>query len=106
MRGCAVSHQLLGVVSGLVFGAVTVGLMTRMAFPDKKAALSAAFVERFAIGVVIGCVQLSWPGWLIGLLFGLLLSIPSAIITKAFAPILIMGSVGGLVIGGIIHGWA
>jgi len=100
------SHQLLGVVSGLVFGAVTVGLMTRMAFPDKKAALSAAFVERFAIGVVIGCVQLSWPGWLIGLLFGLLLSIPSAIITKAFAPILIMGSVGGLVIGGIIHGWA
>ena len=99
------SHQLLGVIAGLIFGALTVGLMARMAFPDKKAALSAAFVERFAIGVVIGCVQLPWPGWLVGLMFGLLLSIPSGIITKAFAPILVMGSLGGLVIGGLIHGW-
>jgi hypothetical protein len=90
----------------LIFGAITVGLMARMPFPDKKAALGAAFVERFAIGFVIGCVQLSWPGWLVGLSFGLLLSVPSAIITKAFAPILIMGSLGGLVIGGMIHGWA
>jgi hypothetical protein len=100
------SHQLLGVIAGLIFGVLTVGLMARMAFPDKKAALSAAFVERFAIGVVIGCVQLAWPGWLVGLLFGLLLSIPSAIITKTFAPILVMGSLGGFAIGGLIHGWA
>lgn len=100
------SHQLLGVIAGLIFGALTVGLMARMGFPDKNAALSAAFVERFAIGVVIGCVQLPWPGWLVGLLFGLLLSIPSAIITKTYAPILVMGSLGGLVIGGLIHGWA
>jgi hypothetical protein len=100
------SHPLLGVIAGLIFGALTVGLMARMVFPDKKAALSAAFVERVAIGVVIGCVQLAWPGWVVGLLFGLLLSIPSAIITKAFAPILVMGSLGGLVIGGLIHGWA
>ena len=99
------SHQLLGVIAGLIFGALTVGLMARMTFPDKKAALGAAFVERFAIGMVIGCVQLAWPGWLAGLVFGLLLSIPSAIITKTYAPILIMGSVGGLVIGGLIHGW-
>jgi len=99
------SHQMLGVIAGLVFGALTVGLMARMAFPDKPAALSAAFVERFAIGAVVGCVQLPWPGWLIGVLFGLLLSFPSAIITEAYVPILIMGSVGGLVIGGIIHGW-
>src|SRR5260221_126041 len=100
------SHQLLGVIAGLIFGAITVGLMARMAFADKIAALSAAFVERFAIGLVIGCVQLPWPGWQVGLTFGLLLSIPSAIITKTYAPILIMGSVGGVVIGGIIHGWA
>jgi len=102
----SMSHQLLGVIAGLIFGAVTVGLMTRMAFPDKRAALSAAFVERFAIGFVIGCVELHWPGWLVGLFFGLLLSVPSAIITKTFAPILIMGSLGGLIIGGVIHGWA
>jgi hypothetical protein len=99
------SHQLFGVIAGLIFGALTVALMARMAFPDKNAALSAAFVERFAIGVVIGCIQLAWPGWLVGLLFGLLLSIPSAIITKTYAPILVMGSLGGLIIGGLIHGW-
>ncbi len=99
------SHQLLGVVAGLVFGTLTVALMARMSFPDKSAALSAAFVERFAIGLVIGCVQLTWPGWLVGLAFGLLLSIPSAIITKGYAPILIVGSLGGLLIGGLIHGW-
>ena len=99
------SHQLLGVIAGLIFGAITVALMLRMSFPDKTAALSAAFVERFAIGLVIGCVQLAWPGWLVGLSFGLLLSIPSAIITKAYAPILIMGTLGGIIIGGVIHGW-
>jgi hypothetical protein len=97
---------MLGVVAGLIFGALTVALMLRMAFPNKKAALTAAFVERLAIGFVIGCVQMALPGWLVGLMFGLLLSIPSAIITKAYVPILVMGSVGGLVIGGIIHGWA
>jgi len=99
------SHQLLGVIAGLIFGAITIVLMLRMPFPDKVAALAAAFVERFAIGLVIGCVQLSWPGWLVGIAFGLLLSIPSAIITKAYAPILIMGTLGGLIIGGFIHGW-
>jgi len=97
---------MLGVIAGLIFGALTVALMARMAFADKAAALSAAFVERFAIGAVIGCVQVPWPGWLVGVLFGLLLSIPSAIITKAYVPILIIGSLGGLVIGGIVHGWA
>ena len=98
-------QSVLGAIAGLVFGALTVGLMARMPFPNKTAALSAAFVERFGIGVVIGCVSLSWPGWVVGVVFGLLLSIPSAIITKAYAPILIMGTLGGLVIGGLIHGW-
>jgi hypothetical protein len=80
-------------------------MMLPMSFPDKPAALGAAFVDRFAIGLVIGCVQLTWPGWAIGLAFGLLLSLPSAIITKAYAPILVVGAIGGLIIGGIIHGW-
>lgn len=94
-----------GAMSGLIFGAVSVGLMLPMQFPDKTTALLAAFASRFAIGLVIGCVQLSWPGWLIGLFFGLLLSLPDALITKAYAPILIVGSLGGLIIGGILHGW-
>ena len=94
-----------GVISGLVFGAFVVATMLPMQFPDKTIALLAAFISRFGIGLVIGCVQLSWPGWLIGVVFGLLLSIPDALITKAYGPILIIGTIGGAIIGGILHGW-
>ena len=77
-----------------------------MSFPDKPAALLAAFLNRFGIGLVIGCVLLpGWPGWAVGLLFSLLLSLPAALVTKAYAPILIIGAIGGVIIGGIIHGW-
>lgn len=94
-----------GVVSGLIFGAVAVGMMLPMQFPDKRTALLAAFASRFAIGFTISCVNPPWPGWLVGLVFGFLLSLPDALVTKAYAPILIVGSLGGLVIGGILHGW-
>ncbi|MFL6589491.1 MAG: hypothetical protein ACJ8M4_04900 [Chthoniobacterales bacterium] len=95
-----------GIVSGAIFGAVSVAMMLPMSFPDKSSALLAAFCSRFAIGFVIACVQLpALPGWAVGLLFGVLLSLPDAIITKAYAPILIVGAVGGLVIGGVLHGW-
>jgi hypothetical protein len=99
------SAPMWGVVAGLVFGAVAVGMMLPMSFPDKRTALLGAFVDRLGIGIVIGCVQLPWSGWLVGLLFGLLLSLPSAVITKAYVPILVMGGIGGLVIGGLLHGW-
>ena len=38
----------------------------------------------------------------VGLLFGLLLSIPDAIITKSYAPIMGMGALGGAIIGFIV----
>ena len=69
-----------GLISGLVFGTFVVATMLPMQFPDKKVALLAAFLSRFGIGLVIGCVQLPWPGWLIGIVFGLLLSLPEALI--------------------------
>ena len=94
-----------GLISGLIFGAIAVATMLPMQFPDKPTALLAAFISRFGIGLVIGCVVLPWPGWLVGVVFGLLLSIPSALITKAYAPILIIGAIGGAIIGGVLHGW-
>ena len=99
------SNLLQGIISGVIFGAVSVAMMLPMSFPDKTIALLAAFINRFGIGLVIGCVVLPWPGWITGLVFGLLLSIPSALITKAYAPILILGSIGGVIIGGVLHGW-
>ena len=99
------SHPLAGLVAGTVFGLVSVALMLPMAFPDKRTALAAAFLNRLGIGVAIGSAQLPHAGWLIGLGFGLLLSAPSALITKAYAPILVIGAIGGTVIGGLILGW-
>jgi hypothetical protein len=100
------SNVVSGIISGIIFGAVSVALMLPMSFPDKRTALLAASASRFGIGFVVACVQMpNWPGWAIGLLFGFLLSLPDAIVTKAYAPILIVGSIGGLIIGGILHGW-
>ena len=88
------------------FGAVDVALMLPMSFPDKRTALVAAFLSRFGIGLVIPLVNLpTWPGWLVGVTFGVLLSLPDAVVTKAYAPILISGAIGGLIVGGITRGW-
>jgi hypothetical protein len=97
------SRIALGIICGLVFGAVDVGIMVPMSFPDKKAAITAAFIARFGIGFAIGAARLPWPGWTVGLIFGLLLSIPDAIITKAYAPVIGMGMVGGTIIGFVIE---
>lgn len=79
--------------------------MLPLSFEDKTAALTGAFLNRFAIGFVIGAARLPLPGWASGLVFGLLLSVPDAIITKAFAPILVLGAIGGLIIGVIVAKW-
>jgi|GEM_PF-608014 len=102
ITGADMSRILLGIICGLVFGAIDIGIMSSMSFPDKKAAITAAFIARFGIGFVIGVARLPWPGWAVGLFFGLLLSIPDAIITKAYAPIIGMGALGGIIIGVII----
>jgi hypothetical protein len=96
------SRLVLGVVCGLVFGAIDIGIMLPMRFPDKRAAITAAFIARFGIGFAIGAARLPWPGWLVGLVFGLLLSIPDAIITKSYGPIIGMGAIGGTVIGVLV----
>jgi hypothetical protein len=101
------SRLAVGLLCGLIFGAIDVALMLPMSFPDKRTALLAAFFSRFAIGLVIPLLDLpSWPGWLIGLVFGLLLSLPDAIVTKSYLPILMSGAIGGAIIGGLTHGWA
>ena len=100
------SRVAVGLIAGLIFGAVDVALMLPMSFPDKRTALVAAFLSRFGIGLVIPLVNLpTWPGWLVGVTFGVLLSLPDAVVTKAYAPSLISGAIGGLIIGGITRGW-
>ena len=96
------SHLSYGLLAGLLFGALSVVLMLPMSFSDRRTALTAAFLDRFAIGLVIGVVDLGWPGWVVGAFFGLLLSAPSALVTRTYGPILGMGVLGGLAIGLIL----
>jgi hypothetical protein len=96
---------LLGLICGVVFGVLDALAMLPLEFSDKRAALLGAFLDRFAIGFVIGCARLTWPGWLAGLTFGMLISAPSAVITKVYGPILGVGAVGGAVIGWVVGRW-
>jgi hypothetical protein len=94
---------LQGLISGTAFGVIAVIAMSFLTFPDKRTALLGAFTNRFGIGFVIPLLNLSEPGWLVGAGVGLLLSLPAAIITKAYAPVLGFGVAGGLIIGAITH---
>lgn len=93
------SPIVFGVIAGLLFGAIDVALMLPMEFPDKQTALLGAFLSRFAIGFLTPLVQLPMPTWLIGAIVGLLISLPDAVITKAYVPIIATGIVGGAIIG-------
>jgi hypothetical protein len=96
---------ILGIICGVVYGLFSVATMIPLEFPDKKAAMLGAFINRFSIGFVIGIATLPLPGWARGFLIGLLLSLADAIITKAYAPILGLGAIGGLIIGVIVQKW-
>jgi hypothetical protein len=99
------SSLSIGMLGGVIFGTVAALSMLPLEFADKRAALTAAFLNRFAIGFAIGAAHLAWPGWAVGLTFGLLLSVPDAIITKAWAPLIGMGAVGGVLIGLAVGRW-
>lgn len=100
------SKLTLGIVAGLVFGVLDVLVMIPLEFEDRRSAMVGAFVNRFSIGFVIGATDLPVPLWASGLLFGLLLSLPDAIITKTWAPILGIGVIGGGLIGLGLGVWA
>ena len=104
-QGISMSSIILGIICGIIFGAISVATMIPLRFEDKRAAMLGAFANRFAIGFVIGAAQLPLPGWASGLIFGLLLSLPDASITKAYAPILGLGVLGGAIIGLVISTW-
>jgi len=93
------SKILLGVICGIVFGIISVITMIPLKLEEKKTAMVGAFASRFGIGFVIGATDLPLPMWASGLLFGLLLSLPDAIITKSWIPIMTLGAIGGVLCG-------
>jgi hypothetical protein len=92
---------VFGIAAGLGFGVLDLLLMIPLDLPDKKRAMSGAFLNRFAIGFLIPLIEAPIPSLLVGGLVGLLVSLPDAVITKAYGPIIGVG-----VVGGVILGWA
>lgn len=88
-----------GIIAGLAFALIDIIPMFFMALPDRYTAIAGAFVNRFAIGFFIYITNLPIHGILKGLLIGCLISLPDAIITSAYGPILGIGIIGGIVIG-------
>ena len=64
----------LGVVLGLVIGAVDVLLMLPLSFPDKRAALLGAFCARFSLGFFAAVAQLPGSPIVTGLIVGIVTS--------------------------------
>ena len=94
-----------GVLAGLVFGVLDVLLMIPLKMEDKTTAMAGAFVGRFAIGLLIPLIALPFPRWAIGVAVGLLLSLPDAIITKTYVPIIGTGMFGGALVGAAAGAW-
>jgi hypothetical protein len=93
------TNILKGSIAGIIFGIVSIIPMIFMNFEDKTRAMTASFISRFAIGFIIFNMELPIPNWLKGGLVGLILSLPDAIVTKQYAPILGLGLIGGIICG-------
>ena len=75
-----------------------------MPSPDRKSiAMTGAFFARFALGFFVATIRLPLPAVATGLVVGLLTSLPDAIITGTFVPIvvvgLVLGAIGGWIVG-------
>ncbi len=100
------SKITLGLICGLVFGALDVLIMLPMKFEDKrkkKEAFFSAFIDRFILGFLVPIINFGIHPALAGAILGLGLSLPSAIITRAYAPIIGIGILGGAIIGFIAN---
>ena len=93
------SPMSFSILAGLGFGLFSVLIMLPMPFDNKPQALLAAFFSRFSIGFLVPHLDLPWPMWLSGFVAGVLISLSDAIITRAHAPILVVGGLGGALIG-------
>jgi hypothetical protein len=88
-----------GIFLGGIFGLLDVLLMLPMELENKPIALSGAFFGRFAIGFLIPNTKMPLPHWVKGAFVGLLISVPEAIVTGAYIPIVTIGVLGGSLMG-------
>jgi len=95
----------LGIGLGIAFGVLDVLLMSPLSFPDKRAALLGAFCARFALGFFAAVTTLPTRPVVTGIVVGILTSLPDAIITKAYLPIMATGVIFGALAGWMVGRW-
>ena len=86
----------LGLICGVVFGLFSSLIMVTMKFDsgrEKYEAISSSFVDRFMIGLIVPNTTFGLDPLISGLIIGIGLSLPSAIITRTYAPIMVIGAV-------------
>ena len=91
---------LLGILCGILFGAVDASRVVFGKSPDKSARIILeAFFSRFALGILAANVTFRLHPVLSGAIVGLLISLPEAIAMKSYAGILGTGLVFGALTG-------
>jgi hypothetical protein len=99
------NRVLLGVILGIVLG-ITDVLLTMRHGSQPPTALLQAFTSRFALGFLGANVALPLHPVVIGILVGVLVSLPDAFGLKAYAGILGSGVVFGALVGIAVKLWA
>ncbi|MEK6646331.1 MAG: hypothetical protein AABY84_06640 [Candidatus Firestonebacteria bacterium] len=93
---------IFGIICGLGFGIIDVLIMIPLKFENNRKkidAMSSAFLERFMLGFLIPNIELGIHPVFTGIFLGVGLSLPAAIITRVYAPIIVIGIIGGAIIG-------
>jgi hypothetical protein len=93
------TNILKGVIAGTIFGIASLIPMAFLKIENKGKAMTASFLNRFAIGFIIFNMDIGMAPWLKGGLVGLVLSLPAAIISGKYPPIIVLGVAGGIICG-------
>ncbi len=96
----------LGILLGIAFGAMDVGMTLAGNHPDRTAGmLLQAFSSRFAIGLLAANVSLGMHPIVAGALAGLLISLPDAFALQSYGGVLGTGLLFGAAAGWAAKKW-
>lgn len=98
---------LLGILCGIVFGAMDASMVIFGKGPDKSMTMILqAFLSRFALGILAANVNFRLNSVVSGAIVGLLISLPDAVAMKSYPGILGTGLVFGALTGTAVKLWA
>ncbi len=98
---------LLGILCGILFGAIDASMVVFGKSPDKSTTLILqAFFSRFALGILAANVTFRLHPAVTGAIVGLLISLPEAIAMQSYPGILGTGLVFGALTGLAVKAWA